>query len=202
LIFQLPHLRYRQLLIILITAAVLALGAIACGGDNNASEQPFDPAFSALGQIDFSSPAFDSGEAIPIEFTCDGEDKSPPLRWSEVPDGTRSLAIILDDPDAPGRIFRHWSVYNIPSGTRSLSAGQQNTQKLKDSTRQGQNEFGRIGYGGPCPPQGQEHEYVFFIYALSEPFEIEDGATPQQVSEELRGRVVATGSFSGMYARQ
>ena len=110
--------------------------------------------------------------------------------------------MILDDPDAPGRIFRHWSVYNLPSATRSLSAGQSKTEKLKESTRQGENDFGTVGYGGPCPPAGQEHEYVFFIYALSEPLEIEDGATPQQVSEAIRGLVVATGSFSGMYARQ
>jgi hypothetical protein len=93
-------------------------------------------------------------------------------------------------------------VYNIPSGTRSLPAGQASTIKLKDSTRQTINTFDNIGYSGPCPPEGQEHEYVFFIYALSEPLNIRDDATPLDVSTALRGKVVGTGSFSGMYVRR
>ena len=98
---------------------LMTLVAAACGGDT-ADQEPFDPQSSALGTIEISSPAFGRGDSIPVEFTCDGDDLSPPLRWSEPPAGTRALAIIVDDPDAPGRIFRHWSVYNIPSGTRSL----------------------------------------------------------------------------------
>jgi Raf kinase inhibitor-like YbhB/YbcL family protein len=180
---------------------VIAITVVACGGSDS-DVQPFDPEISVLGEITFSSPAFDDGGDIPVEFTCDGDDTSPPLRWAELPAGTRSVAIILDDPDAPGQIFRHWSVYNIPSGTHSLSANQAKTPDLKDSTRQSQNSFGGTGYGGPCPPTGQEHEYLFFIYALSEPLVLEENASPLQVSEALRGRVVGTGSFSGMYARR
>ncbi len=152
--------------------------------------------------FEFSSPAFDDGAAIPIEYTCDGDDVSPPLRWSDVPSGTRAIAIIIDDPDAPSRIFRHWSAFNLTSGTRSLKAGQAATPGLENSTLQGENDFGVTGYGGPCPPAGQEHEYVFFIYALTEQLELEANATPQQVSEAIRGRVIGTGSFSGMYARR
>jgi len=184
-----------------VALVLLSVIAIACASDDSKLME-FDPESSAIRSIEFSSPAFEDGAPIPIEYTCDGEDKSPPLRWSDVPDGTRSLAIIVDDPDAPGSIFRHWSVYNIPSGTRSLKAAQPTTVAIENSTRQGSNEFGKIGYGGPCPPAGQEHEYVFFIYSLIEHLDIEDSADPKQVSEAIRGKVIGIGSFSGMYARQ
>lgn len=183
---------------VLITAVLLLA---ACSG-NDEEAAPFDPESSLIATIDLSSGAFDDGANIPVEYTCDGNDTSPPLRWSEAPQGTRSIAIIVDDPDAPGRIFRHWSVFNIPAGTRSLEPGQPTTPELKNTTRQAKNDFGSSGYGGPCPPNGQEHEYVFFIYALSEPLELEGDATPSEVSAALRGKVVGTGSFSGMYVRR
>ena len=179
----------------------IALVITSCGGEDSAPKV-FDPASSAIAVIEFSSPAFDDGDPIPVKYTCDGDDTSPPLRWSEVPAGTRSLAIVLDDPDAPGRIFRHWSLYDLPSASRSLNEAQPTTGQLKYSTRQGQNDFDEIGYRGPCPPQGEEHEYLFFIYALSEPLKLEIGAEPSEVSDAIRGRVLGTGSFSGMYARQ
>jgi Raf kinase inhibitor-like YbhB/YbcL family protein len=180
--------------------ATFLLAVVACGS-TDVELQQFDPESSLISVIEFSSPAFDDGDDIPIAYTCDGDDSSPPLRWSEMPAGTRSIAIVVDDPDAPSGIFRHWSVYNVPSGTRSLSVGQPATAKLKDSIRQAQNDFGNTGYGGPCPPSGQEHEYLFFIYALTESIDLEENATPKQVSESIRGLVIGTGSFSGMYAR-
>ena len=152
--------------------------------------------------VEFSSPAFDDGQLIPVEYTCDGDDRSPPLRWSDVPSGTRSLAIVLDDPDAPRSIFRHWSLYDLPSATRSLKEAQPTTGKLQNSTKQGRNDFDETGYRGPCPPQGEEHEYLFFIYALSERLNLEGDAGPMAVSDAIRGRVLGAGSFSGMYARQ
>ena len=175
--------------------------AIAGCGDND-SKPEFDPENSLISEIELSSVAFEDGGDIPIKYTCDGENNSPPLRWSDVPAGTRSLAIIMDDPDATGQIFRHWSVFNIPSGSRSLDANQPTTPDLKNSTKQGQNDFDNTGYGGPCPPEGQEHEYVFFIYALSEPLTLEGDASPLEVSAALRGKVTGTGSFSGMYVRR
>ena len=172
----------------------------ACSGDDESI--PFDPESSLIATLEISSVAFEDGSEIAGEFTCDGANTSPPLRWSDVPAGTRSIAIVVDDPDAPSGIFRHWSVFNIPAATRSLAANQPKTDSLKDSRRQASNDFGDIGYGGPCPPSGQEHEYVFFIYALSAPLELEGSPTPQDVSAALRGKVVGTGSFSGMYARR
>ncbi|MCZ6539149.1 MAG: YbhB/YbcL family Raf kinase inhibitor-like protein [Chloroflexi bacterium] len=180
---------------------LMTLIAIACGGDSSERE-PFDPQSSALATIEISSPAFGSGDSIPVEFTCDGDDLSPPLRWSKPPAGTRALVVVVDDPDAPGRIFRHWSVYNIPSGTRSLKESRPTTSRLENTTLQGKNDFGGVGYGGPCPPRGQEHEYVFFIYALSEPLDLEAEASPAEVAAAIRGRVLGAGSFSGMYVRR
>ncbi|MBN4064191.1 YbhB/YbcL family Raf kinase inhibitor-like protein [Dehalococcoides mccartyi] len=184
---------------VLLLSTVVILASCSSGDD---TDSQFDPESSLIASIEFSSQAFEDGADIPVEFTCDGDNNSPSLRWSDVPGGTRSIAILMDDPDAPGRIFRHWSVFNIPSGTRSLAANQAKTSELKDSTRQAKNEFGSVGYSGPCPPAGETHEYVFFIYALSEPLELDTDASPLDVSAALRGKVVGTGSFSGMYARR
>ncbi len=194
---------HSQIRIFSFTAIVLATAIFltACGSGND-SDTEFDPESSLIATLDISSAAFEDGDSIPVEYTCDGNNTSPPLRWSDVPSGTRSIAILVDDPDAPTGIFRHWSVYNIPSGTRSLPTGQASTIKLKDSTRQAINTFDNIGYSGPCPPEGQEHEYVFFIYALSEPLDLDDDVTALDVSAALRGKVVGTGSFSGMYVRR
>jgi Raf kinase inhibitor-like YbhB/YbcL family protein len=187
----------------LLVAVVLATAILLTGcGSGSDNDPEFDPKSSLIATIDISSAAFEDGDSIPPEYTCDGNNTSPPLRWSDVPGGTRSIAILVDDPDAPAGIFRHCSVYNIPSGTRSLPAGQASTIKLKDSTRQTINTFDNIGYSGPCPPEGQEHEYVFFIYALSEPLNIRDDATALDMSAALRGKVIGTGSFSGTYVRR
>jgi len=186
----------------LITFIAIGFVLATAGCGDNDSKPEFDPESSLISEIEISSVAFEDGGDIPIEYTCDGENNSPPLRWSDVPAGTRSLAIIMDDPDATGQIFRHWSVFNIPSGTRSLDANQPTTPDLKNSTKQGQNDFDSTGYGGPCPPEGQEHEYVFFIYALSEPLTLEGNTSPLEVSAALRGKVTGTGSFSGMYVRR
>jgi Raf kinase inhibitor-like YbhB/YbcL family protein len=190
----------RLLLASTLLSVVLVLAVAGCGDSDQ--KLVFDPESSLISEIEISSAAFEDGGSIPIEYTCDGENSSPPLRWSDVPAGTRSITIIVDDPDAAGQIFRHWSVFNIPSGMRSLEVNQPATPELKDSIRQAQNDFGNTGYGGPCPPEGEEHEYVFFIYALSEPLELEGNATPLDVSAALRGKVTGTGSFSGMYVRR
>ena len=195
---SLSQLRFFSVISIALATAIFLT---ACGSsDDNDTE--FDPESSLIATLNISSAAFEDGASIPVEYTCDGKNTSIPLRWSDVPGGTRSIAILVDDPDAPAGIFRHWSVYNIPSGTRSLPAAQANTVKLKDSTRQAINDFDDVGYSGPCPPEDEEHEYVFFIYALSEPLDLDDDATALDVSAALRGKVVGTGSFSGMYTRR
>jgi len=187
--------------VILLIVSLVAISILACsGGDHD--NKVFDPESSLIATLDFSSPAFEDGDTIPVEYTCDGANSSPPLKWSDVPTGTRSLAVVVDDPDASSGIFRHWSVIDIPAASRSLQAQQPTDFELKDSIRQANNDFGHYGYGGPCPPSGEEHEYIFFIFALTEPINLEDDANPQDVSSALRGKVIGTGSFSGMYARR
>ncbi|MBH65633.1 MAG: YbhB/YbcL family Raf kinase inhibitor-like protein [Chloroflexi bacterium] len=185
---------------ILLLFAVTAVSISCSNGDD--AEKQFDPERSLIATLDLSSPAFEDGGSIPSEYTCDGADDSPPIRWGDVPSGTKSIAIVVDAPDAPSRIFRHWSVYNIPAGTNSLSAGQETLFELKDSARNSINDFGNVGYSGPCPPDGETHEYVFFIYALSEQLLFESPPSPMEISSAIRGKVFGTGSFSGMYGRQ
>ena len=122
------------------------------------------------GSMSFSikSAAFAEGAAVPKKYTCDGADVSPALEWSGAPAGTKSLALIADDPDAPVGTWTHWIAWNIPAD-HALSEGVQKQESLPDGTRQGKNDFRRIGYGGPCPPPGKPHRYVITVYALDVP---------------------------------
>ena len=159
----------------------------------------FDPKLSKLGEIEFSSPAFETGDLIPTEFTCYGDDLSPPLRWSDLPDNSRSIAIIMDDTYFSSKIFRHWSIYNIPITTRSLKPALLPRQQIENTFMQAENDFEHYGYSGPCPPTGEEHDYVFFIYALSQPLDLLGKSGPTQLTNAMQGYVIASGSFSGRY---
>src|ERR1035437_528343 len=108
-----------------------------------------------------TSPAFESGEDIPNEFTCDGPDSSPPLIWTDPPPGTETLALIVDDPDAPSGTWVHWVLYNLPATARGLSEGVAKDRQLPDGARQGGNNFGKLGYNGPCPPRGRPTSLFF-----------------------------------------
>ena len=107
-----------------------------------------------------SSTVFREGETIPVEYTCDGEDISPPVAWGEPPDGTRSLALIVDDPDAPGGVFTHWIVFNLPAATRQLPSAVTMQPQLDSGARQGKMDFGRMGYGGQYPVPGSSYRYL------------------------------------------
>src|SRR6266581_1254853 len=114
-----------------------------------------------------SSTAFKNGEMLPKRFTCDGDGASPPLEWEDVPDGTQAFALICEDSDAPGGAFTHWLVYNLPARSRELGTGVPNDAVLPIGARQGTNSFEELGYGGACPPRGDnEHRYAFKLYAL------------------------------------
>ena len=115
--------------------------------------------------IKITSPAFEDGGMIPAKYTCDGEDISPPLKWQPAHDGTQSIALICDDPDAPMGTFVHWVLFNLPADTSELQENFPDDETLPNGTRQGASDFGKTGYGGPCPPSGT-HRYYFKIYAL------------------------------------
>lgn len=151
-----------------------------------------------------TSPAFVDGGLIPVQHTCDGEDVSPALAWSGVPAGTKSFALICDDPDAPGKPWVHWVAYCIPGETHSLPEGLPTLKTLRQhgSMEQGVNDFKRIGYGGPCPPPGKPHRYYFKLFALNTPPEVGPGATKAEVERAMAGKVVDQAQLMGTYQRK
>jgi Raf kinase inhibitor-like YbhB/YbcL family protein len=178
-----------------VTATVLGASAIGgCGANEKRTGSIAHPAHTTLG---LSSTAFLDGSRIPARYTCDGEDVSPPLTWTRVPARARSLGLLVVDTDAPGGGFVHWSVYDLPRGSSGLPAG-----RVPSGSAEGENSFGRPGYGGPCPPKrNPEHHYVFSVYALDERPGLPPGATPAAVREALPGRTIATGTLTGLYSR-
>lgn len=147
-----------------------------------------------------SSSSFSDGGTIPSTFTCDGSDLSPHLRLSTPPSGTKSLAIVVDDPDAPS-LFTHWLAYNIPPETRELPEGASTSSHRLSHGTEGTNSFGQIGYGGPCPPPGKPHHYLFHVYALDINLTLPAGAQAEQVKAAIKGHVLAAGQITGLYAR-
>jgi Raf kinase inhibitor-like YbhB/YbcL family protein len=146
-----------------------------------------------------SSTAFQDGGSIPDKYTCQGQDVSPPLSWGGPPAGTQSIAVIVDDLDSPGRQFTHWVIFNIPPGTRELAEAVTGESHLPNGTSQGKNDFGKIGYGGPCPPSGKPHRYQFTLYALDESLNLVAGAVKNQVLDAMANHVIARGRLTGTY---
>ena len=152
--------------------------------------------FAAGGaRMKIASSAFREGESIPSKFTCDGGDTSPPLQIGDVPSGAKTLALIADDPDAPGGLFTHWLVWNIPPQTNSIGEGS------APKGLQGTNDFGKSGYSGPCPPPGT-HRYSFKIFALDRELDLRSGAKRSEVNAAMKGHVIAQGELVGRYARR
>jgi Raf kinase inhibitor-like YbhB/YbcL family protein len=134
-------------------------------------------------------------------YTCDGANVSPPLSWTDPPPGTAGFAILVTDPDAPGGTFTHWVACNIPSGTREIPAGARGKNALPAGSVEGRNDFGRAGYGGPCPPGGRAHHYHFTVYALDTALTISGKRDGQMLQEALKGHVLAWGEITGIYSR-
>ena len=150
--------------------------------------------------LTLTSTAFQDGQPIPTRYTCEGKDLAPPLAWSDPPDGTKSFALISDDPDAPAGTWVHWVVYNLPASRRSLPEGVPADAQLADGTRQGITDFGRLGYGGPCPPNGT-HRYYFKLYALNVMLSPVPGARKVDVERLMKGHVLADARLMGTYRR-
>jgi len=146
------------------------------------------------------SSAFNDGERIPKKHTCDGEDVSPPLTWEDVPEGTVTLAIISDDPDAPSKTWTHWLIFNIPPELNGLPEGVEKVGELENGIKQGFNDFGRIGYGGPCPPFGV-HRYYFKLYALDTSLNLEPGTSKEELLRAMDGHIIEKAEMIGLYSR-
>lgn len=147
--------------------------------------------------MELTSPEFNDGDPIPRTYTCDGEDASPPLRWSDVPDNTATLALTCEDPDAPGGTFVHWVLWGVDPTPDDLAEGETPAGAV-----QGRNGFGKSGYGGPCPPPGHgTHHYHFTLYALSEAISLGEGASIDELRGAMEGKVLAHAELVGTYER-
>ncbi len=151
--------------------------------------------------FEIKSSAFSNNGAIPPKYTCDGQDISPPLSWNDAPAGTKSFALISDDPDAPMGTWVHWVVWNIPAQSVSLKEGIENTTRLTDGTMQGISDFKRTGYGGPCPPSGT-HRYFFKLYALDTTLDLPANTTKAQLEKAMKGHILGQTQIIGTYSRQ
>jgi Raf kinase inhibitor-like YbhB/YbcL family protein len=177
---------------------LLILAALsACGGT-----QPEPQTESGTGvTLQLKSSAFQDQGTIPQRFTCDGEDVSPPLSWSEPPAGTQSLVLILDDPDAPGRTWDHWLLFNMPATLRSLPEGVPADGAVAGIGTHGTNSGNHLGYGGPCPPKGTTHRYFFKLYALDTTLDLKAGAGKGEIEKAMKGHVLAEAQLMGRYGR-
>ncbi len=190
-----------------ITAIFLALFLAAGTAGHTAvlpeEEEPevfIRPSGGTTMEIKMTSPAFEEGGLIPRRYTCDGADVSPPLSWTGVPEGSATIALICDDPDAPMGTWVHWVLFNLPATEKSLPEAIPADKELKSGARQGRNDFRRIGYGGPCPPGGT-HRYFFKIYALDAALDLPAGATKAELLKAMEGHILAQGQLMGKYRR-
>jgi Raf kinase inhibitor-like YbhB/YbcL family protein len=151
--------------------------------------------------MEIQSNAFKNGETIPKKYTCEAEDVSPQLSWTPAPEGTKTLALICDDPDAPVGTWVHWVLFNIPADTTELPEGVPDGDQVLGGAIHGRNDFGNLGYGGPCPPPGPAHRYFFKLYALDIELTLEAGAVKDDVMQAMETHILAKGELMGQYGR-
>lgn len=177
-------------LIISLTVAVLF---VSCSDDDGGN--------GSTGSLTVSSAAFSSGSDIPVQNTCDGVNDSPPIQWTGIPEGTQTLAMIMDDPDAPGGTFVHWVLFNIPGTVNSLAEAACPNGVLPTGCLRGENDFGTQGYSGPCPPTGSNHRYFFKIYALDSTLSLSAGATKAELVGAMSGHILEEAELMGRFSR-
>lgn len=182
----------------LLATALIVLIVIASCAQHGGVSAPEEEVSERAMKI--TNTAFADGESIPVKYTCDGENVSPPLRIGGIPEGTRSLAIIADDPDAPRGTWVHWVVYGIAPGTADLPEGY--AADLPGGAAHGTNDFGDQGYGGPCPPGGSAHRYFFKVYALDKEVGLNAGATKADLLSEMEADILDSGQLIGTYRRR
>ncbi len=181
-----------------VTAMVLAVVLSLLGPfASPAAENP------AQATIELTSSAFVNGAAIPEQYTCQGKNISPPLKWSGISSQAKSLVLIMDDPDAPVGTWVHWVLYDLPPSTTELPEGFGNElNKTTDTGKQGKNDFKHLGYGGPCPPAGKSHRYFLKLYALDSVLDLKSGATKKDVERTMENHILGQGQLMATYQRK
>ena len=158
----------------------------------------------SMTSFSISSPSFLNNQPMPPKHSCEGQDASPALKWDGVPDGAKSFALICDDPDAPGGLWTHWVIYGIPAKTSELpeNVAKTDTVAVLGGAKQGMNDFGRVGYGGPCPPRGHgAHHYHFKLTALDTELGLAPRVTRRQLEQAIGGHILAQAELIGTYQR-
>jgi len=183
------------------TVCIVLVGCLLLGACRTKTESETPATGGKQMAMTVSSAAFEEGEMIPRQYTCDGPNISPPLVWSGTPEGTASLALICDDPDAPAGTWVHWVLYNIPADTTGVGERIPAEESLADGARHGVTDFRTFGYGGPCPPSGT-HRYYFKLYALDTKFELSGRVTKEALLRAMEGHILAQGQLMGKYQRQ
>jgi Raf kinase inhibitor-like YbhB/YbcL family protein len=188
-------------MVMLIVACVIASIALtqptAAAGNGQVSHEMKQ----TCTMLNVTSPAFKDGGRIPVKYTADGDDMSPPLSWSCAPPDVAEYVVTAQDPDAPGGTFTHWVIYRIPGNYDHLDEGIMQVSELDNGAMQGMTSFGKVGYGGPSPPKGKPHRYIFTVYALSASPDLPAGITIDQLFKAIQGNVIAEGSLTGLYGR-
>jgi len=187
--FLLFHHRIRTTSMLLIAALALILAGCRATTPQETVEGETEM------PIKITTPAFSEGGVIPKPYTCDGVNHSPQLDWTGIPQGTLSLALIADDPDAPAGTWVHWVLYDLPPDLTGLA------EATRGTGIQGKNDFRNLGYGGPCPPKGSTHRYYFKLYALDTLLKLQEGASKADVEKAMRGHILAQGQLMGKYSR-
>jgi Raf kinase inhibitor-like YbhB/YbcL family protein len=177
----------------------LVLTGLLLTGCRSPEGSPFESLYVA-NPIALESNAFAAGASIPRRYTCDGEDLSPVVRWGAVLDKTKTLILVMDDPDAPGQAFVHWLVYNLPAAIRELPENLPKQSALDIGGVQAKNDFGKYGYGGPCPPSGT-HRYIFRLFALDVALNLQPDVSKREIIKAMQGHVLASGELIGLYSR-
>jgi Raf kinase inhibitor-like YbhB/YbcL family protein len=181
----------------LLSTLAVAIALAGCGGNDAQTDTLGEPPPTAPESIKLTSPAFGKNDTIPKEFTCDGQNTSPPLEWSNVPKESKELALLVEDPDAPSGNFVHWTVYGIDPALRATTVA-----AVPEGGTEGENSAGKKGYTGPCPPEGDDpHRYVFALYALDEATGLAAGASPDDVRTALDRSAIARGQLIAKYGR-
>jgi Raf kinase inhibitor-like YbhB/YbcL family protein len=178
-------------------AMLIACSSSGCSGCRSSGALPSPPPGVTLSSLTVTSDSFPANGAIPVDFTCDGANKSPQLTFSAPPAGTKAFAIVADDPDAPGGTFTHWIVFNVPGDVRALPEA---ADPAAMGGAVGTNDFNRTGYAGPCPPRGEIHHYYFRVYGLTGAIDVPAGATRGAVDSAMSGRVLAEGALVGVFS--
>jgi Raf kinase inhibitor-like YbhB/YbcL family protein len=182
------------------TWIVACICVFLTGACSQQASEPSGPEDAVTG-LQISSPAFANGEQIPVNYTCDGEDISPALEWGGVPENAHSLVLIVDDPDAPTGTWLHWLIYDIPGNVDGLPEGAASNPAIARIGSQGQNDFSKTDYGGPCPPGGPAHHYYFRLYALDELLNLPPESTRSDVEAAMKTHILAEAQLMGVYGR-